>query len=99
MPGQVVFVHATDATLTQLARMKAEGTTILVTPIDLDSMPLPPKPIFGIPVALGLDSSAALLCAKEYLLSRNGEFGDQALWEWPQPTQQEPLGWMRCLDH
>ena len=43
----------------------------------------------GIPVALGPDwtwsgsinPQRELLCAKEYLLSRNSEFGDQALWE------------------
>ena len=58
-PGQV-FVHATDATVEQLARMRAEGTTILWSPrsnLDLYAATTQADVArrMGIPVALGPD--------------------------------------------
>ena len=58
-PG-MVFVHATDASVEQLARMRAEGTTILWSPrsnLDLYAATTQADVArrMGIPVALGPD--------------------------------------------
>ena len=92
-PG-MVFVHATDATVSQLAQMKAEGTTIMWSPrsnLDLYAATTQADVAkrMGIPVALAPDwtwsgsqnPARENLCAKEYLLSRNSEFIDRDLWE------------------
>ena len=92
-PGQV-FVHATDATVEQLARMRSEGTTILWSPrsnLDLYAATTQADVArrMGIPVALGPDWtwSGSMnpvrenLCAKEYFVSRNNEFIDEDIWE------------------
>ena len=92
-PGQV-FVHATDATTPQLARMAVEGTSILWSPrsnLDL-YMGTTQADIalrLGIPVALGPDwtwSGSAnpareLTCAMQYLNSRKAPINDKKLWE------------------
>ena len=92
-PG-MVFVHATDASVEQLARMRAEGTTILWSPrsnLDLYAATTQADVArrMGIPVALGPDWtwSGSMnpvrenLCAKEYFVSRNNEFIDEDVWE------------------
>lgn len=91
-PG-MVFVHATDATTEQLARMRAEGTTIMWSPrsnLDLYAATTPADVAMrmGVPVALAPDwtwsgsinPARENRCAKEYLLSRNSEFIDSDLW-------------------
>ena len=92
-PG-MVFVHATDASTEQLAKMRAAGTTILWSPrsnLDLYAATTQADVArrMSIPVALGPDWtwSGSMnpvrenLCAKEYFVSRNNEFIDQDVWE------------------
>lgn len=92
-PG-MVFVHATDATTEQLAKMRAAGTTILWSPrsnLDLYAATTQADIAYrmGVPVALGPDwtwsgsinSVRENRCAKEYLVSRNSELVDSDLWE------------------
>ena len=92
-PGQI-FVHATDATTPQLARMLVEGTSILWSPrsnLDLYQATTQADIAMrlGIPVALGPDwtwsgssnPSRELTCAMQYLNSRKSTVNDQKLWE------------------
>jgi cytosine/adenosine deaminase-related metal-dependent hydrolase len=93
-PG-VVFVHATDATTAQLARMASEGTGIAWSPrsnLDLydDTTPIDVAARLGVPVAVGPDwtwsgsasPTAELSCAWDWLRSRESEIGDVQLWRW-----------------
>ncbi|MDP6934968.1 MAG: amidohydrolase family protein, partial [Myxococcota bacterium] len=92
-PGQA-FVHATDATTPQLARMAEDGTGIVWSPrsnLDLYAATTPADVAMrlGIPLALGPDwtwsgsmnPARELRCASEYLQARNSDLSDQALWE------------------
>ena len=78
------FVHATDATIPQLARMRSEGTTIIWSPrsnLDLYAQTTPADIAMnmGVSVALGPDwtwsgsanPSREMRCAQEYLMSKN----------------------------
>jgi hypothetical protein len=91
--GGMAFVHSTDATVSQLARMRAEGTTIIWSPrsnLDLywATTPADIAMRMGIPVALGPDwtwsgssnPSRELRCAQEYLFSRQTSISDKDLW-------------------
>ena len=92
-PG-MVFVHATDASTEQLARMAIEGTSILWSPrsnLDLYAATTNADIALrlGVDVALGPDwtwSGSAnpmreLRCAAEYLQSRNTSLSDKDIWE------------------
>jgi len=92
-PG-AVFVHATDATTSQLARMAADGTGLLWSPrsnLDLyaETTQADVARKLGVTVALGPDwtwSGSAnpvreLQCARDYLSSRQTDIDDVALWE------------------
>ena len=83
------FVHATDATIPQLAQMRSEGTTIIWSPrsnLDLYAQTTPADIAMnmGVSVALGPDwtwSGSAnpvreMRCAQEYLMSRNSKYND-----------------------
>ena len=87
------FVHATDATIPQLAQMRSEGTTIIWSPrsnLDLYAQTTPADIAMnmGVSVALGPDwtwSGSAnpvreMRCAQEYLMSRNSKYNDHRVW-------------------
>lgn len=91
-PGQV-FVHATDATTEQLARMAETGTGLIWSPqsnlelyAQTTQADLAMK--IGVPVAIGPDWSWSgssnvhfeLECATEYLLTRQTTLSDIDIW-------------------
>jgi len=91
-PGQV-FVHASDATTEQLARMATTGTAISWAPrsnLDLYSMTTPADIAMrmGVAVALGPDWTLSgsinpareMSCAAHYLASRDSELSDRDIW-------------------
>lgn len=91
-PG-MVFVHSTDASTEQLARMAIEGTSILWSPrsnLDLYAATTNADIALrlGVDVALGPDWTWSgssnpmreLRCAAEYLQSRNTTLSDQDIW-------------------
>ncbi|MEQ1565132.1 MAG: hypothetical protein ABMA64_05800 [Myxococcota bacterium] len=92
-PGHV-YVHATDASVDQLAEMAITGTGIVWSPrsnLDLyaDTTPADVAFTVGVPVALGPDWTwsgsnrvpAELSCAREWLSARRARIDDVDLWE------------------
>jgi len=92
-PG-VGFIHATDATTGQLARMAVEGTTIIWSPrsnLDLYAWTTPVDVAMrlGIPVALSPDwtwsgeahQAKEMGCAWDWFGSRGTAISDVQLWE------------------
>ena len=92
-PG-VGFIHATDATTGQLARMAVEGTTIIWSPrsnLDLYAWTTPVDIAMrmGVPVALSPDwtwsgeahQAKEMSCAWDWFGSRGTDISDVKLWE------------------
>ncbi len=92
-PG-VGFIHATDATTGQLARMAVEGTTIIWSPrsnLDLYAWTTPVDIAMrmGVPVALSPDwtwsgeahQAKEMSCAWDWFDSRSAGISDVKLWE------------------
>ena len=103
-PGQS-FVHATDATIAQLAQMAESGTTMIWSPrsnLDLYAQTSPADIArrMGVPVALGPDwtwsgsvnPARELQCAHEYLGTRSEEVVDDT-WLWQMVTSDAALLW------
>ena len=93
-PGQI-YVHATDATTAQLARMADQGTAIAWSPrsnLDLYAATTPADVAhtLGVPLTLAPDwtwsgsmsPARELTCAVEYLQTRNSDITDVTLWSW-----------------
>ena len=93
-PGHI-YVHATDATTQQLARMADEGTAIAWSPrsnLDLYAATTPADVAhrIGVPIALSPDwtwsgsmsPARELTCAKEWLDTRDSTISDHTLWSW-----------------
>ncbi len=92
-PG-VGFIHATDATTGQLARMVVEGTTIIWSPrsnLDLYAWTTPVDLAMrlGVPVAISPDwtwsgeahQAREMGCAWDWFASRGADISDVKLWE------------------
>ena len=93
-PGQI-YVHATDATTAQLARMADQGTAIAWSPrsnLDLYAATTPADVAhtLGVPLTLAPDwtwsgsmsPARELTCAVEYLQTRDSDISDVTLWSW-----------------
>jgi len=93
-PGQI-YVHATDVSTSQLARMADQGTAIAWSPrsnLDLYAATTPADVAhrLGVPITLAPDwtwsgsmnPSRELRCASEYLGVRNAGISDITLWSW-----------------
>ena len=92
-PG-VGFIHATDATTGQLARMAVEGTTIIWSPrsnLDLYAWttPVDVAQRLGVPVAISMDwtwsgeanPARETSCAWDWYHSRGFDISDVQVWE------------------
>ena len=101
-PGQS-FVHATDATISQLAQMAESGTTMIWSPrsnLDLyaQTSPADIAQRMGVPVAIGPDwtwsgsvnPARELQCAHEYLETRSDDVVDDA-WLWRMATSDAAI--------
>ena len=93
-PGQI-YVHATDATTAQLARMADQGTTIAWSPrsnLDLYAATTPADVAhtLGVPLTLAPDwtwsgstsPARELTCAADYLRARDSRISDVTMWSW-----------------
>jgi hypothetical protein len=93
-PGQI-YVHATDATTEQLARMADEGTAIAWSPrsnLDLygETTTADVAHRMGVPIMLGpdwtwsgsLNPAREMACANDYLRSRDSDINDVQIWRW-----------------
>lgn len=91
----VGYIHATDATAEQLARMSATGTTIVWSPrsnVDLYGAATPVDVAWrmGVPIVLSPDwtwsgsmsPAHELSCANDFLRARRSEITDVELWSW-----------------
>jgi cytosine/adenosine deaminase-related metal-dependent hydrolase len=92
-PGQA-YVHATDATTEQLARMAADGTAIIWSPRSNLALYATTTPIeiaerLGVPWAIGTDwtpsgsmaPTGELACASDWLAGKGYPLTDVQLWE------------------
>jgi large repetitive protein len=92
--GQI-YVHATDATTEQLARMADQGSAIAWSPrsnLDLYAATTPADIAhrLGVPVALtpdwtwsgSMSPAREMTCANEWLNSRGSDISDVTLWSW-----------------
>jgi hypothetical protein len=92
-PGNV-YIHATDASVDQLAEMAATGTGIVWSPrsnLDLyaNTTPADVAMSIGVPVVIGPDWTwsgsnrvpAELSCARDWLVARRADVSDVQLWE------------------
>jgi cytosine/adenosine deaminase-related metal-dependent hydrolase len=99
------FVHATDATTEQLARMRAEGTAIIWSPrsnLDLyaGTTLADVAARLNVPVAIGTDWSwsgsenlpTELSCAWDYLGARGSELGDSDVYAMATSSAAQVLG-------
>ncbi len=99
------FIHATDATVAQLAQMAADGSTIIWSPrsnIDLygATTPVDVARNLGVQVVLSPDwtwsgsmnPSHELSCAFDYLATRGSPVGDVELWSWVTSEAARALG-------
>ena len=93
-PGQI-YVHATDATTSQLARMADKGTAIAWSPrsnLDLYAATTPADIAhrLGVPLSLAPDwtwsgsmsPARELSCVADYLGSRQADISDITMWSW-----------------
>ena len=103
-PGQV-YVHATDATTEQLAKMADDGTAIAWSPrsnLDLygATTPADVAHTLGVPLTLAPDwtwsgsmsPAHELSCARNWLKSRNSAISDITMWNWTTHDAARVLG-------
>ncbi len=103
-PG-FAWIHATDASTAQLARMAADGTSLVWSPrsnLDLyaDTTPVDVAWALGVPVSLSPDWTwsgsehpvAELVCARDWLRARDAAVDDVTLWSWATSEAARAVG-------